>query len=92
MLIKYQLKLTNNFSSVFNYKPHCTAKYNQTRLEPVNTLENFSQTKTSVVKTEVKMLMVAQVHSNWNDILAELSRWLQLNREATGLVYFTAAD
>jgi hypothetical protein len=38
------------------------------------------------------MLMVAQVHSNWNDILAELSRWLQLNREATGLVYFTAAD
>ena len=28
-------------------------------LEPNNTLENFMQTKTSVVKTEVKVLMVA---------------------------------
>lgn len=33
-------------------------------LEPINFLEDFRQTKTSAVKTEVKVLMVAQVHSN----------------------------
>ncbi len=30
--------------------------------------------------TEEIMLMVAQVHSNWNALLEELSRWLQLYR------------
>jgi len=36
--------------------------------------------------------LVAQVHSNWNLILTELSRWLQLNSEVKGLVYSTAGD
>lgn len=35
---------------------------------------------------------VVQVHSNWNLTPGELARWLQLNREATGLVYSTAAN
>jgi hypothetical protein len=37
-------------------------------------------------------VLVMGAESNWNLILGELSRWLQLNREATGLVYSTAAD
>jgi hypothetical protein len=50
------------------------------------------QTKTSVVTTEVKVLMVARVHSNWNLLLEELSRWAQLSRGASSVAYSTAAD
>lgn len=55
-------------------------------LEPNNFLENCRQTKTSVLMTEVNMLMVAQVQSNWNQLLAELSRWKDLNRDTNSLV------
>jgi|GEM_PF-6151991 len=41
---------------------------------------------------EVKILMVAQVHSNWNYILAELSRWKMLTRGEPPILYSTAAD
>lgn len=34
--------------------------------------------------------LVAQVHSNWNLILEELSRWLQLNKDVTVVTYSTA--
>jgi len=36
--------------------------------------------------------MVAQVHSNWNIILKELSRWIQLYRGGVGFVNSTKAD
>lgn len=36
--------------------------------------------------------LVAYVTTNWNLILSELSLWMQLDREATGLVYSTAGD
>jgi hypothetical protein len=33
--------------------------------------------------------MVAQVHSNWNLLLAEISRWIQLDREVPVVSYST---
>jgi len=37
-------------------------------------------------------LMVAQVHSNRNLLLTELSRWNRLNRAGPRLAYSTAQD
>lgn len=37
-----------------------------------------------------KSFLVAQVHSNWNLLLSELSRWIQLNRDVTVVTYSTA--
>jgi len=36
--------------------------------------------------------LVAQVHSNWNLLLEELSRWKQLTSGRVGVVYSTATD
>lgn len=60
-------------------------------LEPSNFLGDFRQTKTSVVITEVIVLMVAHVHSNWNDLLAELARWKGISRGGSLLGYSTAS-
>lgn len=61
-------------------------------LELTNFLADFGQTKTSAVITEVVVLMVAQVQSNWNPLLSELSHWIQLSRGEYLLSYSTAAD
>ena len=49
-----------------------------------------SNKKTSIVITEVIMLMVTEVHSNWNQLLVEFSRWIQLSRGTTVVGYSTA--
>ena len=63
----------------------------QTRLEPNNFLSDFGQTETSVVLTEVIVLMVAEVQSNWNVLLSELSRWKGLSRVGALLSYSTTS-
>lgn len=65
-----------------------TGKFGTSEISP---LYRYAPTKKDLPEPE-KSFLVAQVHSNWNLILEELSRWLQLNREVTGLVYSTAAD
>jgi len=36
--------------------------------------------------------LVALVHSNWNQLCSELSRWKSVSREGDLLAYSTAAD
>ncbi len=38
------------------------------------------------------LFLVAVVHSNWNHILAELSRWKELSRGGKLFAYFTAQN
>src|SRR4051812_20792820 len=40
--------------------------------------------------TAETFFLVAQVHSNWNYILVELSRWIQHSRGASAVSYSTA--
>ena len=61
-------------------------------LELINFLGDFGQTKTSVLITEAVVIMVARVQSNWNQLLTELSRKIQLSKSAPGASYSTAAD
>jgi len=41
--------------------------------------------------TGVIVLMVAEVHSNWNHLLAELARWKEVSRDGALLSYPTAS-
>lgn len=49
-------------------------------LVPNNSLEDFRQTKTSVVITEVIVLMVEYVQTEWYLLHAEFGRWKKLSR------------
>lgn len=40
--------------------------------------------------TEVIVLLVAQVQTNWNELCTELVRWLHISREITPLSHPTA--
>ncbi len=62
-------------------------QYHQARLELNNTLEILFNKKPLQKLTEVKVLMVALVHSNWNTLLEELSRWKTLTRGGILLRY-----
>lgn len=50
----------------------------QAELEPNNSLCEYANKITSAKITEVKVLMVEYVQSEWNLIAAELFRWNQL--------------
>ncbi len=60
-------------------------------LEPANTLVKIP-IKNLCKTYRDKIILVALVHLNWNNILQELSRWKQLSRERKELAYSTGAD